>query len=62
MLPSNSATASSASLHTNSTTIPSPHSPLGILLVSKDESAERILFMYPFQPELQFSGFFALME
>uniref|UniRef100_A0A1I8BZU7 GATOR complex protein NPRL3 n=1 Tax=Meloidogyne hapla TaxID=6305 RepID=A0A1I8BZU7_MELHA len=31
-----------------------PYSPLGILLVSKDESAEHVLFMYPFNPDLTF--------
>uniref|UniRef100_A0A914I9J7 GATOR complex protein NPRL3 n=1 Tax=Globodera rostochiensis TaxID=31243 RepID=A0A914I9J7_GLORO len=30
--------------------------PFGVILVSKDESAERVLFMYPFEPRLPPSG------
>ena len=37
-------------------TCPSSYSPLGILFVSKDESAEHVLFMYPFNPDLTFEG------
>lgn len=31
-------------------------SPLGIILVSKDDTAERVLFMYPFGPGLPVIG------
>jgi len=39
-------------------TCSSQYSPLGILLLSKDEAAEHVLFMYPFNPDLNFEGFF----
>lgn len=32
------------------------NSPLGVILVSKDDSAERVLFMYPFEPEVPVNG------
>jgi len=38
-------------------TCSSQYSPLGILLLSKDEAAEHVLFMYPFNPDLNFEGF-----
>ncbi|CAK5085353.1 unnamed protein product [Meloidogyne enterolobii] len=35
-------------------TCSSQYSPLGIFLLSKDEAAEHVLFMYPFNPDLNF--------
>lgn len=34
------------------------NTPLGIILVSKDDTAERVLFMYPFAPEIPIIGNF----
>uniref|UniRef100_A0A915MCY7 GATOR complex protein NPRL3 n=1 Tax=Meloidogyne javanica TaxID=6303 RepID=A0A915MCY7_MELJA len=35
-------------------TCSSQYSPLGIFILSKDEAAEHVLFMYPFNPDLNF--------